>query len=98
MFGQAAIRRIESVQYLILKKVGHLLEEVKAMSAELDTLKASVEALTTTQDSAIALLGQLSQIIKDNIDDKPALLQLANDLDAQKAEMAAAIEANTPAT
>lgn len=66
------------------------------MSA-LDDLKREVEETKTVVDSAITLLGNLSQYIRDNVNNADALTELANDLDGKQAELAAAIEANTVA-
>lgn len=67
------------------------------MSAELDRLKASVTAITEVATSAEALLGRLSQIIRDNATNPAALTALADELDADKAGIAQAITDNTPA-
>lgn len=65
------------------------------ISDALDTLTAKVEALTTVQDSAITLLQGLAQQIRDNSTAPAKLLELATKIDAQAAEMSAAIEAHT---
>jgi len=67
------------------------------MSAELESVKAAVQKNTDAEASAIALMQRLSQLITDNINDKPALQQLAADINAQADALAAAVVANTPA-
>ena len=67
------------------------------MSDILDRLTASVASLTSAEKSAVALLGHLSQMIRDNASNPAALSQLADSIDADTAEIAAAVVANTPA-
>ncbi len=66
--------------------------------ATLTDLQAKVAALSTVEDSVIALLAGISQQLKDAIaaNDPAKLQQLANDLDAQQAKLATAVTANTP--
>lgn len=66
------------------------------MSESLDRLKQEVAENNTLTGSVITLLENLSQQIRDNAEDPAALNALANDLDAQNAALAAAVEANTP--
>lgn len=73
-----------------------ILERINHMSAVTDRLTASVAALTTAEQSAVALLNQLSQLIRDNAEDPTALNKLADDIDADTAALAAAVTANTP--
>lgn len=72
------------------------LSEGFLMASNLDTVIAKVTQLETTNDSAITLLGQLAQMIRDNSTDQTALLALADRIDADKNKMADAIVANTP--
>lgn len=74
-----------------------VLERIDRMSAATDRLTASVASLTSAQQSAVTLLGQLSQLIRDNAGDPTALNKLADDIDADTAALAAAVVANTPA-
>lgn len=67
------------------------------MSVEIDRLTASVTALTTVDDSLVALVGNLAQAIRDNASDPVALNALADKLDAESTKVAAAVTANTPA-
>ncbi len=88
----------------LIRKLDHLhthqletLKELKAMSAELDRLKASVAALTTSEKSLVALVKGLAQLIRDNATDPAALNAIADEIDADNAEIAAAVTENTPA-
>ena len=67
------------------------------MSAELDCLTEEVAETKTVVASAKALLSRLAELIRNAGTDPVALAALANDLDAQNAELAAAVAANTPA-
>lgn len=66
------------------------------MATNLDTVIAKVTELETVNDSAITLLGQLAQMIRDNSTDQTALLALADRIDTDKTKMADAVVANTP--
>lgn len=70
-------------------------KELINMSAELDRLKASTAAIKTVADSAVALINGLAQQIRDNSTDPAALNALADELDADQAELAGAVSANT---
>lgn len=81
----------------LLLLVGILYHERKQM-ATIDDLKREVAEQRTVTTSAIALLAGLKQRL-DEIADNPSedeIRALAADLDAQQAELAAAISANTP--
>lgn len=87
-----------------LAVLGHIHQELVAlrhqgvsMSAALDRLTQEVAQTKTVTESAAALLGQLSDLIRQNATDPVALGKLADDLDAQQQALAAAVEANTPA-
>lgn len=66
------------------------------MSAELDRLTTEVAETKTAAQSAITLIAGLAQQIRDLKTDPAALAALADSLDADQAEIAAAITANTP--
>lgn len=89
----------------ILRKLDHqhehlleIKEGLKAMSAQLDRLTASVAALKTKEQSLITLVKGLAQLIRDNVNDGPALTALADDIDADAAAIQAAVDENTPPT
>jgi ABC-type transporter Mla subunit MlaD len=72
-------------------------ERTIAMSAETERLTASVASLTTVEQSAVTLLGQLAQLVRDNATDPAALNALADSIDADANDLASAVTANTPA-
>lgn len=89
----------------ILRKLDHqhehlldIIERLKTMSAQLDRLTASVAALKTKEQSLITLVKGLAQLIRDNVNDGPALTALADDIDADAAAIQAAVDENTPPT
>lgn len=86
-----SLEHIHRLLHIILERTAH-------MSAVTDRLVASVAALTSAENSAITLLGQLSQLIRDNAEDPTALNKIADDIDANTTAIAAAVVANTPAT
>lgn len=64
--------------------------------AVIDRAVASISAITSVADSAIALMDMLSQLVRDNIEDPTALEAALNAFDAKKDELAAAVARNTP--
>ena len=66
------------------------------LMTDLTRLTSEVTEIGTTVDSAVALLGQLAQLIRDNATDPAALNSLADSLDSKGNELAAAVVANTP--
>ena len=62
----------------------------------LDDIQAKVTAETSVIDSAVTLLGQLAQLIRDNANDPTKLQALADSIDADTGKLAAAVTANTP--
>lgn len=73
-------------------------ERLEIMQEQLDRLTTEVEETGTVVDSAITLLGSLSEQIRNNAGDPAALTELADKLDAKQSELAAAIAANTVAS
>ncbi len=73
-----------------------IIRELRIMSAELDRLTAEVAESRTAVDSVLALVAGLAQQIRDNATDPAALTALADSLDQQQADIAAAVTANTP--
>lgn len=78
--------------------------EVQALAEKIAALETEVAESTTVQTSAVTLLNQLGELIRQNIDDKPALLALADaitnrtgEIDMTATQLAEAITANTPA-
>lgn len=81
----------------VVELVTQLLKGQTAMSAELDRLTTEVAETKTVTQSAIVLLGQLSDLIRQNANDPTALNALADQLDSNQADLANAVAANTPA-
>ncbi len=73
-----------------------IIRELRKMSAELDRLTTEVTESRTAVDSVLALVAGLAQQIRDNATDPAALTALADQLDQQQADIAAAVTANTP--
>jgi hypothetical protein len=67
------------------------------MALDLTRLEAAVERDTTVNQSAITLLAQLSQLVRDTAGDPARVNALADALDAQQQALADAVQANTPA-
>jgi hypothetical protein len=65
--------------------------------ALIDDLEAKVASLTTVEDSAVALLGTLSQMLKDAGTDPARLSAVIATLDSDQTRLADAVTANTPA-
>lgn len=72
-------------------------QETQTVMADLTALTAAVTNNTTVDESAIALLNQLGDLIRQNATDPAALAALADQLDSESANLAAAVTANTPA-
>jgi ABC-type transporter Mla subunit MlaD len=82
---------------LITALLTGLTQKGEAMSAEIDRLAASVKANADAEQSAATLLAELSGLIRQSVNDPAKLTALADDLDAQRQALAAAVTANTPA-
>lgn len=86
-----ALERVEQNQFFIIKSL-------KQMATEVDNLAAAVANDTAVDTSAIKLLIQLSILIKNaaSTGDLAKVQQLADNINANSAALAAAIVANTP--
>lgn len=91
-----------TVSYLILIALIAILalqicsnKRIIRMSEALDRIKQEVAENRTVVDSAITLISGLAQQIRDAIDDPEELNALADQLDAQQADLGAAVTANT---
>jgi len=91
-----ALHRIEERLQEVFEEVDDLEEMGAIQLADISNITRVVEENSDVQASAIVLLGQLSQLIRDNATDQAALNSLADQLDAQQDELAAAVVANTP--
>lgn len=63
---------------------------------DLTQLQAAVAAETTVNESAVALLGQLAQLIRDAAGDPAALAALADSIEQNTQSLSDAVTANTP--
>lgn len=63
--------------------------------ADLSRITNEVTENPTVAGSTVALLNEISQLIRDAGTDQVALDDLADSLDAQSADLGAAVEANT---
>jgi chromosome segregation ATPase len=86
----AALQRVEAVLTTLVAKG-------EAVSVELDALTAEVERNTTVDESAITLMEQLAQMLRDHADDPAAIRSLADKLETSSSRLATAVTANTPA-
>jgi DNA repair ATPase RecN len=71
--------------------------KLNEMTPELQRLTDEITEMKTVNQSAIALLQNLSQLIRDNANDPAALTALADELDSENKKLADAVTANTPA-
>jgi chromosome segregation ATPase len=67
------------------------------LMADLSRIQAEVAENGTVIGSAITLIQQIAEALRNTGTDQAAIDQLAADLDAQASALAAAITANTPA-
>lgn len=67
------------------------------MALDLSRVEAAVERDNTVNQSAITLLTQLSQLVRDTAGDPAKVAALADALDAQQQALADAVVAHTPA-
>jgi DNA repair ATPase RecN len=81
----------------IIRRLDSLEKKEEAMSKELDILAAQVAANTDLVESAIVLLNQLADLLKQYANDPAKILALADELQKRDDELAAALQDNTPA-
>jgi hypothetical protein len=91
------LSRIEAQNRVLLSIVRKMQKQETTMATDLTALTAAVAADTDVDNSAIILLNQLSQMLKDAATDPQAIADIAAALDANSAALAAAVVANTPA-
>jgi ABC-type transporter Mla MlaB component len=68
------------------------------MSDSMDRLQQSINDMSVVEDAAIALIADLANRIRANMNDPVALDNMAKQLDEKRDALAAAIAANTVAT
>lgn len=95
---EGSIERLTQAVSSLAALIRSTRNEVITMSVSFDTLTQKVTELETAQQSAVQLLGDLSTIIRNTQPTQEAINALADRLDADKVEIAAAVVANTPAT
>lgn len=95
-FEWAAMKRLGAIQSKLDVLLGRVNEWGYAMSAELDRIKQSVERLTSVNQGAVQLLGELAREIRNRAGDEAALGALADEIDARTQELASAVTTNTP--
>jgi hypothetical protein len=85
----------------IARKLDDILAALESMEsnimAKLDDIIADVADESTVDDSIITLLNNIAQQLKDAGQDPAKLQALQDAIDANKAKIAAAVAANTPA-
>jgi hypothetical protein len=74
-----------------------LVTQGETIMADLTDLQAAVTNEHTVIQSSITLLNQLAQMVRDAGTDPAALADLVDQIDAQAADLGAAVQANTPA-
>lgn len=78
-------------------RIQQLHQTTEEAMADLTRITTEVEENGSVIDSAVVLLGSLSQQIRDLSTDPAALEALADSLDANSTRLAEAVVANTPA-
>jgi hypothetical protein len=73
----------------------HHYPELTNMSEQLDAIEAKVAELTTVAEGTALLLDEVAQLVRDNINDPARLEEILADLEANRANLAAATERNT---
>ena len=74
----------------------HEFQTDRIMMADLSRITATVAANGTVMGSAVALIEQIAEALRNVGSDQGAIDALATELEAQAANMAAAVTANTP--
>lgn len=74
------------------------LVEIKKMSAAIDRLRDDVQQLKSVDESLKQLVLTLAQLVRDNAEDPVALRAIADDVEAQVADITGFVRDNTPAT
>lgn len=95
---EGAVERLTQAVSALTALTRSTRNEVLTMAISFDALIAKVTDLETAQQSAVQLLGDLSTIIRNTQPTQEAINALADRLDHDKVEIAAAVVANTPAT
>jgi hypothetical protein len=83
----------QNLQYVWIHLI-KLEERINAMSESTDLLKEEVASLSTVVDSAVALIQGLADRLKD-VTTLEEVQAIVADLEKEKTELAAAVQANT---
>lgn len=76
----------------LLKRID---QRTAQMEEEITLIEQRVTELTTQSESIITLLNEIAQLIRDNAGNEERLNQIAADLEARSAALAAAVAANS---
>jgi hypothetical protein len=68
------------------------------LMAKIDDLEAEVTKVGTVQESAITLINDIAQQLRDSRANDPRIQAVIDSLDQRATALAAAVTANTPAT
>lgn len=74
-----------------------IIQRLNRMALDFQNLEREVSEQGTVVQSAVTLLQQVAQDIRDNADNQRKINALADQLDAQAQALAQAVAANTPA-
>lgn len=94
---RALAERLDRIEDMLGALGSTFNQRMTAMTKELDDLTREVSETDDAVDSVLTLVGGLADQIRAMKDDPAKLAQLAAQLDAKQAAIAAAILANTPA-
>jgi hypothetical protein len=83
---------------LVYRMLAAILSNQEKIMATLADIQAAVAAEKTVEDSVVALLGQISQQLKDAIaaNDPAAMQAVVDQIDANTAALSKAVTDNTP--
>jgi peptidoglycan hydrolase CwlO-like protein len=98
MTNDPILGRLQGSMDYMISRLALTDKEIFLMSQEMDNLTSRVERCNTVMDSAAALLGTLSTEIAKLKNDPVQLQALADRLNAETDELAAAVASNTAAS
>jgi hypothetical protein len=95
--GEDSLSEILKLVKQVHAGIGKILTNQEQEMADLTRLTTEVSETNGVVDSAIALLNQLADLIRQTAGNQAEAEALADSLDAKQAELAAAIASDTPA-
>lgn len=95
-FQRRVLAQFELTNELLASINRSIINEGERQHMDLTQLQAAVAAETTVNESAVALLGQLAQLIRDAAGDPAALAALADSIEQNTQSLSDAVTANTP--